>query len=148
MPIHMVGSPNSKPHWKDVQEEAYFGHSPIKTLRQKREEDFQKRQKERVRQEEVHAAYEKEKRLEMSNRLEKRLEFAPGYGPTKWLWPTAYEHPRSYVPGGDILLEFGSVVHQHGGKGTGIVIGNPASYSSVEPGSFPSPSASDGYPSP
>ena len=69
-------------------------------------------------------------------------------GPTKWLWPTAYEHPRSYVPGGDILLEFGSVVHQHGGKGTGIVIGNPASYSSVEPGSFPSPSASDGYPSP
>ena len=79
MPIHMVGSPNGKPHWKDVQEEAHFGHSPMKTLRQKREEEFQTRQKERLRQDEIHAKYEKEKRLETTSRLEKRLEFAPGY---------------------------------------------------------------------
>ena len=37
--------------------------------------------------------------------LETRLEFEPGYGPTKWLWPTAAKNPRHWVDGGDILMD-------------------------------------------
>lgn len=63
------------------------------------------RQKERMRKEAADAAYEKQKRAEMTAKLEKRLEFQPGYGPTRWCWPTAARYPRTYRPAGDIHVD-------------------------------------------
>lgn len=41
----------------------------------------------------------------MTAKLEKTLEFKPGYGPTMGLWPTAAKYPRIYRPGGDIHID-------------------------------------------
>ena len=58
-----------------------------------------------MRKEAAEAAYEKQKRAEMTAKLEKRLEFQPGYGPTRWCWPTAARYPRTYRPAGDIHVD-------------------------------------------
>ena len=79
MPVTMDGSPRPAPHWKAHDEEKYFGHAAVKSVRSRREAEFKARQEERMRQEALHAEYEKEKRKEMTARLEKRLEFEPGY---------------------------------------------------------------------
>lgn len=108
MPVTMNGSPFKlkHDHWKEKDAEIFFGHElSSKQRRAKAEAEFQARQTERLRQEEVHRAYEKQKRDEMTAKLEKRLEFQPGYGPTRWMWPTAAKYPRTYRPAGDIHID-------------------------------------------
>jgi len=124
MPITMSGSPTRASPY-GVESLTKVG-SPTGAMRRQRDLEFQSRIDDAKRKEALHNQYEKEKRREMTAKLEKRLEFSPGHGPTKYLWPTAYNHPRTYVSGGELLLGFGTVVHQHGGRGTGVVIGSPA----------------------
>ena len=84
MPVTMNGSPFKlkHDHWKEKDAEIFFGHElSSKQRRAKAEAEFQARQTERLRQEEVHRAYEKQKRDEMTAKLEKRLEFQPGARP-------------------------------------------------------------------
>lgn len=33
----------------------------------------------------------------------------PGYGPTRWMWPTARDHPRAWAGVGDIELDLGTM---------------------------------------
>lgn len=56
---------------------------------------------------------------------ERRLEFEPGYGPTKWLWPTAAKYPRTYVGGGTLLLVPGTGTLTAGGPGHALGIVSP-----------------------
>ena len=61
------------------------------------------------------------------------LDFQPGYGPTRWLWPVAAQHPRAWVPGGDILLEpFTSVSDAAGYRALGLPSPSRGSPSSPE----------------
>ena len=97
MPVTMSGSPGpTKQHWFEQEQEILVNHTALrqpedallsrKQLKQKRENAFQARQRERLMREAAEAQYEKEKRAEMTARLEKRLELQPGYGA---------RHPRS-----------------------------------------------------
>ena len=60
MPVTMSGSP-TRLHWKEKEDEVYFGHEISRKERKKRAEiDFQERQKELKRREEVSQQFEKE----------------------------------------------------------------------------------------
>ena len=101
MPVSM----NGVPHWRRVELETTDRHIPFTTTKKYREAEFQARQAEYKAKEETARLREKEARKEMMSRLETRLEFEPGYGPTKWLWPTAMKYPRHWNDGGDLLMD-------------------------------------------
>lgn len=56
----------------------------------------------RLRQQEFHDKEEAYKRMQKElnqqflERHHARMDFQPGHGPTRWLWPTAHKHPRTW----------------------------------------------------
>ena len=49
-------------------------------------------------------------------------EIEPGHGPSRWCWPTAGYHPRTYVPGGEMLLLPGEFTPAASGPGATLVL--------------------------
>ena len=128
MPVSMSGSPKPKsPHWLEHETLGHGCHDvscvcPLRLGKKKAEAEFQARQKEWSEKQAIEAAYEKEQRKEMQRRLEARLEHAPGYGPSRWLWPTAAKHPRVWASCMDTLIEPGSGPTS---AGPGAALGSP-----------------------
>ena len=87
-----------------LEEEAY--QLRIKKERQKQEaKEWKERQKAWERKIETERRFEEEARREAKSAHERRSAHEPGHGPTRWLWPTAREHPRAWIANADIPLK-------------------------------------------
>lgn len=79
--------------------------------KKKEKEAFAARQKERLEAEKAEKARLREWRRESleKNKVDRSMDMRegePGYGPTRWCWPTAHHHPRMTASGDDVSIGF------------------------------------------
>ena len=67
-----------------------------KLKRAKDEKEFQERQAAYQAKEEAWKKMDKDLRTLFTDKLNRRMDWEPGLGPTRWLWPTARDHPRTW----------------------------------------------------
>lgn len=79
--------------------------------KKKAKDDFAARQKARLEAEAAEKERLKQWRLESleKNKVDHKMDMRegePGYGPTRWCWPTAHHHPRMCASGVDVAVDF------------------------------------------
>jgi len=123
----MTGSPpqiHMTPH-ESAMRQRKLQEEEIRAKKLQREKEFKDRQTAFLERKEIEKKYDRDMRALMLDRFEARLEHLPGHGPTKWLWPTAGKYPRTYVPGGDVLLMQESGTTAEGGPGHALGVLSP-----------------------
>jgi len=104
--------------------------------RQQERLQVEAQEKERLRQWRLKSLEENKVDLHMDMR-----EGEPGYGPTRWCWPTAHHHPRHSATGFDVKVDFllgpggmisksgtTKLLDQHGGSELHALIDRPPSH--------------------
>ena len=97
---------------RNARMEAVAAQTTQRTERKKQAKDvFAKRQQERLAAEAAEKERLKKWRLESleKNKADFHMDMRegdPGYGPTRWCWPTAYHHPRHFATGEDVSIDF------------------------------------------
>jgi hypothetical protein len=87
-----------------LEEEAY--QLRLKKERQKQEaKEWKERQRAWEHKIATERRSEEEARRKARSAHERRFAHEPGHGPTRWLWPTAREHPRAWIANADIPLK-------------------------------------------
>ena len=67
-----------------------------KMARASAEIEFQSRQRAYREKEESWKQMDKDLRRLYIDKQNRRMDYDPGLGPTRWLWPTAHQHPRTW----------------------------------------------------